>query len=160
ASLAGAPRLDVTHVHGVLARRRGLGEEGLGLTPRPREFFDQVAARIGERGLGQAEVVARVADVLWSRSQLAPSRARPGVRGSALCSGPTGVGKTEVARATADALHKGDRFIRIDASALREQHEIARLVGAPPGYVGHGMGGELTNAIREKGYGVVCIDEI
>ncbi|WP_122670903.1 AAA family ATPase, partial [Pseudomonas viridiflava] len=75
--------------------------------------------------------------------------------------GPSGVGKTETALALADLLYGGDRFITtINMSEFQEKHTVSRLIGAPPGYVGYGEGGMLTEAVRQKPYSVVLLDEV
>jgi ATP-dependent Clp protease ATP-binding subunit ClpB len=111
------------------------------------------------RVIGQDEAVSAVAEaVLRSRSGLADPN-RP--IGSFIFLGPTGVGKTELARALAEYLFDDERaLIRIDMSEYQEKHTVARLLGAPPGYVGFEEGGQLTEAVRRKPYSVVLFDEI
>jgi len=115
--------------------------------------------RIGERVVGQEDAVCAVA--------AAVRRARAGLKdpnrpiGSFLFLGPTGVGKTEVARALAEFLFDDERaMIRIDMSEYMEKHSVARMIGAPPGYVGHDEGGQLTEAVRRRPYSVILFDEI
>ena len=115
--------------------------------------------RLGERIFGQANALARVAQTL--------KRARVGVNdpkrplGVFLFLGPTGVGKTETAKALADELFADEsKMVRLDMSEFMEQHQIARLIGAPPGYVGFGDGGQLTDAVRRQPFSVVLLDEI
>ncbi len=115
--------------------------------------------RIGERVVGQDEAVSAVA--------AAVRRARAGLKdpnrpiGSFLFLGPTGVGKTEVARALADFLFDNERaMVRIDMSEYMEKHSVARMIGAPPGYVGYDEGGQLTEAVRRRPYSVLLLDEI
>ena len=112
-----------------------------------------------ERVIGQHEAVGLVADAVI--------RARAGIKdprrpiGSFLFLGPTGVGKTELARTLAQALFDSeDNVVRIDMSEYMEKHTVSRLVGAPPGYVGYEEGGQLTEAVRRKPYAVVLFDEI
>jgi len=114
---------------------------------------------IGERVIGQAEAVREVSDAV--------RRARAGISdpnrptGSFLFLGPTGVGKTELAKALAEFLFDDERaMIRIDMSEYSEKHSVARLVGAPPGYVGYEQGGQLTEAVRRRPYSVVLLDEV
>ena len=114
---------------------------------------------IGHRVVGQAEAVQAVSDAV--------RRARAGVAdpnrptGSFLFLGPTGVGKTELAKALADFLFDDERaMVRIDMSEYSEKHSVARLVGAPPGYVGYDAGGQLTEAVRRRPYTVVLFDEV
>jgi ATP-dependent Clp protease ATP-binding subunit ClpB len=111
------------------------------------------------RVIGQNEAVDAVAEaVLRNRSGLADPN-RP--IGSFIFLGPTGVGKTELARALAEYLFDEERaLIRIDMSEYQEKHTVARLIGAPPGYVGYDEGGQLTEAIRRRPYSVVLFDEI
>ena len=114
---------------------------------------------IGKRLIGQRAAVAAVADaVRRSRAGVAdPDRPT----GSFLFLGPTGVGKTELAKALADFLFDDERaMVRIDMSEYSEKHAVARLVGAPPGYVGYEEGGQLTEAVRRRPYSVVLLDEV
>ncbi len=112
-----------------------------------------------ERVIGQEEAVQAVADaVLRSRSGLKDPN-RP--VGSFIFLGPTGVGKTELSKALAEALFDDEKsMIRLDMSEYMEKHSVARLVGAPPGYVGYEEGGQLTEAVRRKPYSVILFDEI
>ncbi|WP_436697828.1 ATP-dependent chaperone ClpB [Nocardioides sp. BYT-33-1] len=114
---------------------------------------------IGARLIGQADAVRAVSDAV--------RRARAGISdpnrptGSFLFLGPTGVGKTELAKSLADFLFDDDRaIVRIDMSEYAEKHSVARLVGAPPGYVGYDQGGQLTEAVRRRPYSVVLLDEV
>ena len=114
---------------------------------------------IGARLIGQAEAVRAVSDAV--------RRARAGVAdpdrptGSFLFLGPTGVGKTELAKSLADFLFDDERaMVRIDMSEYSERHAVARLIGAPPGYVGYEEGGQLTEAVRRRPYSVVLLDEV
>ncbi len=114
---------------------------------------------LGQRLIGQRKAVASVSDAV--------RRARAGIAdpdrptGSFLFLGPTGVGKTELAKALADFLFDDERaMVRIDMSEYSEKHAVARLVGAPPGYVGYEEGGQLTEAVRRRPYSVVLLDEV
>ena len=114
---------------------------------------------IGARLIGQAEAVRSVSDaVRRSRAGLAdPDRPT----GSFLFLGPTGVGKTELAKSLADFLFDDERaMVRIDMSEYAERHAVARLIGAPPGYIGYEEGGQLTEAVRRRPYSVVLLDEV
>ncbi|MFG3202148.1 ATP-dependent chaperone ClpB [Streptomyces sp. NPDC048192] len=114
---------------------------------------------IGKRLIGQTEAVRAVSDaVRRSRAGIAdPDRPT----GSFLFLGPTGVGKTELAKALADFLFDDERaMVRIDMSEYSEKHSVARLVGAPPGYVGYEEGGQLTEAVRRRPYSVILLDEV
>ena len=112
-----------------------------------------------KRVIGQNEAVEKVADaILRSRAGIKDPR-RP--IGSFLFLGPTGVGKTELAKALAEALFDDEHsLIRIDMSEYMEKHAVARLIGAPPGYVGYEEGGQLTEAVRRKPYAVILFDEV
>ncbi|MEP6768174.1 MAG: ATP-dependent chaperone ClpB [Acidobacteriota bacterium] len=115
--------------------------------------------RIGQRVIGQREAVTAVSDaVRRSRAGLSDPR-RP--IGSFIFVGPTGVGKTELARALAEFLFDDEHaMVRLDMSEYMEKHSVARMIGAPPGYVGYEEGGRLTEAIRRRPYSVVLFDEI
>ncbi len=123
------------------------------------ERLAHLAERLHERVVGQDEAVQAVADaILRSRSGLSDPN-RPA--GSFLFLGPTGVGKTELAKALAEQLFDNESaLIRIDMSEYMEKHAVARLIGAPPGYVGYEEGGQLTEAVRRKPYSVILLDEI
>jgi ATP-dependent Clp protease ATP-binding subunit ClpB len=118
-----------------------------------------LAEILHRRVVGQNQAVRAVADaVLRSRAGVSDPN-RP--IGSFLFLGPTGVGKTELARALAEALFDDERsMVRIDMSEYQERHTVARLLGAPPGYVGYEEGGQLTEAVRRRPYAVVLFDEI
>ncbi|MBI2845689.1 MAG: AAA family ATPase [Chloroflexi bacterium] len=115
--------------------------------------------RLHQRIVGQEEAVAAVSDALRrSRSGLKDPK-RP--IGSFIFLGPTGVGKTELAKALAEFLFDDEEAtVRIDMSEYQERHTVSRLIGAPPGYVGYGEGGQLTEAVRRRPYQVVLFDEI
>jgi ATP-dependent Clp protease ATP-binding subunit ClpB len=116
-------------------------------------------AELGKRLIGQKEAVKAVSDaVRRSRAGISDPN-RP--TGSFLFLGPTGVGKTELARALAEFMFDSqDAMVRIDMSEYMEKHSVARLVGAPPGYVGYEEGGQLTESVRRRPYSVVLLDEI
>ncbi|MFG3476027.1 ATP-dependent chaperone ClpB [Streptomyces sp. NPDC047980] len=124
-----------------------------------REKLLRLDEILGERVVGQDEAVKLVTDAII--------RARSGIRdprrpiGSFVFLGPTGVGKTELAKALAAALFDSEEsLVRLDMSEYQERHTVSRLVGAPPGYVGYEEGGQLTEAVRRKPYSVVLFDEI
>ncbi|PUB23865.1 ATP-dependent Clp protease ATP-binding subunit ClpB [Promicromonospora sp. AC04] len=114
---------------------------------------------IGARLIGQQTAVAAVSDAVRRTRAGVSDPDRP--TGSFLFLGPTGVGKTELAKALADFLFDDERaMVRIDMSEYGEKHSVARLVGAPPGYVGYEEGGQLTEAVRRRPYSVVLLDEV
>ena len=124
-----------------------------------RQKLLDMAKYIGKRVVGQKEAVDKVVDaILRSRAGLSDPN-RP--YGSFLFLGPTGVGKTELTKALAEFLFDTeDAMIRIDMSEFMEKHSVARLIGAPPGYVGYEEGGYVTEAVRRKPYSVILLDEV
>ncbi len=114
---------------------------------------------LGRRLIGQREAVEAVSDAVRRTRAGIADPDRP--TGSFLFLGPTGVGKTELAKALADFLFDDERaMVRIDMSEYGEKHSVARLVGAPPGYVGYEEGGQLTEAVRRRPYSVILLDEV
>ena len=146
-----------TEVAGVIAARTGIpvGE----LVAGELERLQELEADLHQRVIGQDEAVGIVADTIRrARVGLAESD-RP--LGSFLFLGPTGVGKTELVKALSERLFASERaLVRIDMSEYREPHTVARLIGSPPGYVGYGDGGQLTEPVRRRPYSVVLLDEI
>lgn len=124
-----------------------------------REKLLAMEAELGRRVVGQAEAIKAVSDAIRrSRAGLADPR-RP--NGSFLFLGPTGVGKTELCKALATFLFDTEEaMIRIDMSEFMEKHSVARLIGAPPGYVGYEEGGYLTESVRRRPYSVILLDEV
>jgi ATP-dependent Clp protease ATP-binding subunit ClpB len=124
-----------------------------------KEKLLEMEQQIGGRVIGQSEAVSAVSNAIRrSRAGLSDPN-RP--NGSFLFLGPTGVGKTELTKALANFLFDTeDAIVRIDMSEFMEQHSVARLIGAPPGYVGYEEGGYLTEAVRRKPYSVVLLDEV
>ncbi|MFO7630101.1 MAG: AAA family ATPase [Prochlorococcaceae cyanobacterium] len=141
----------------VVARATGIPVQRL--LAGERQKLLELEAQLGERVVGQPEAVAAVAAAI--------RRARAGMQaptrpvGSFLFLGPTGVGKTELAKALAAALFDDDdALVRLDMSEYMERNAVARLVGAPPGYVGYEEGGQLTEAVRRRPYAVLLLDEV
>ena len=140
----------VAHWTGIPVSKMLLGE---------REKLLAMEDRLHESVIGQTEAVSAVADAIRrSRAGLSDPN-RPS--GSFLFLGPTGVGKTELSKALASFLFDTqDSMVRIDMSEFMEKHSVARLIGAPPGYVGYEEGGYLTEAVRRKPYSVILLDEV
>jgi ATP-dependent Clp protease ATP-binding subunit ClpC len=129
------------------------------LTTEERERLVRMEERLHKRVIGQDEAVKAVSDAV----RLARAGLREGRRPIAtfLFLGPTGVGKTELAKALAETVFgEEDAMIRLDMSEYMERHAVARLIGAPPGYVGYEEGGQLTERVRRRPYSVVLLDEI
>jgi ATP-dependent Clp protease ATP-binding subunit ClpC len=156
-AVTGQPVVDEAAVAAVVAARTGIpvGELVAGELQRLLELEDDLHRRV----VGQDEAVEKVADTI--------RRARVGLSepdrplGSFLFLGPTGVGKTELVKALSERLFATeDALIRIDMSEYREPHTVARLIGSPPGYVGYGDGGQLTEPVRRRPYSVILLDEI
>eukprot|EP00268_Persea_americana_P036370 TRINITY_DN3584_c0_g1_i1.p1 TRINITY_DN3584_c0_g1~~TRINITY_DN3584_c0_g1_i1.p1 ORF type:complete len:909 (-),score=270.12 TRINITY_DN3584_c0_g1_i1:261-2987(-) len=141
----------------VVGRWTGIPVTRLGQNEKERLMG--LAERLHKRVVGQNQAVNAVAEaVLRSRAGLGRPQ-QP--TGSFLFLGPTGVGKTELAKALAEQLFDDENLlVRIDMSEYMEQHSVARLIGAPPGYVGHEDGGQLTEAVRRRPYSVVLFDEV
>ncbi|MFF0794018.1 ATP-dependent Clp protease ATP-binding subunit [Streptomyces spiralis] len=152
-------QLEVTaeSVAEVVSRQTGIPVSSL--TQEEKERLLGLEEHLHRRVVGQEEAVGVVAEaVLRSRAGLA-SPNRP--IGSFMFLGPTGVGKTELARALAEALFGSeDRMIRLDMSEYQERHTVSRLVGAPPGYVGHEEAGQLTEVVRRHPYSLLLLDEV
>ncbi|MAT38243.1 MAG: ATP-dependent chaperone ClpB [Ectothiorhodospiraceae bacterium] len=164
-------RLDEIHEHGTLLKEEVTEDDIADIVSRwtgipvsrmlesEREKILKMPERLRQRVVGQDEAVDAVSEaVLRSRAGLSDER-RP--LGSFIFLGPTGVGKTELARALAEFLFDDENaVIRLDMSEYMEQFNVSRLIGAPPGYVGYDEGGQLTEAVRRRPYSVVLLDEI
>jgi ATP-dependent Clp protease ATP-binding subunit ClpC len=125
---------------------------------KDQQRFMEMEAELGKRVIGHEHVITRVAHTI-RRNYAGFSTHRP--MGSFLLLGPSGVGKTELAKALADFLYGTEKaLVRLDMSEFNEPHTVARLTGAPPGYVGHDEGGQLTEALRRRPHCVVLLDEI
>jgi ATP-dependent Clp protease ATP-binding subunit ClpB len=146
------------HITEIISRWTGIPANKLSQSERERLL--QLSDRLKERVVGQDEAVDEITDCIL-RSKAGLSR-RNQPDGAFLFVGPTGVGKTEISKALFSELYDGDerQIIRIDMSEYTEEHSVARLIGAPPGYVGHEEGGQLTEAVRRKPYTVVLFDEV
>jgi ATP-dependent Clp protease ATP-binding subunit ClpB len=149
--------VDEDDVGAVVARWTGIPVDRL--LEGETEKLIHMEARLHQRVVGQDEAIEAVANAL--------RRARTGLQdpnrpiGSFVFLGPTGVGKTELARALAEFMFDDERaMVRLDMSEYQERHTVARLIGAPPGYVGYEEGGQLTEAVRRRPYSVILLDEI
>jgi ATP-dependent Clp protease ATP-binding subunit ClpC len=146
-------REDIAHI---VAEMAGLPPDRL--TQADRSRFLEIERHLGQAIIGHKHVIDAVAEVL--RRNYAGFRSKRPI-GSLLFLGPTGVGKTELVKALADFLfHDRDAIVRLDMSEFMEAHAVSRMIGAPPGYVGHDHGGQLTEAVRRRPYQVVLLDEI
>ncbi|RMG19600.1 MAG: ATP-dependent Clp protease ATP-binding subunit, partial [Deltaproteobacteria bacterium] len=140
----------------VVSRLAGVPEERLLMTDRER--FLRMEEKVSERIVGHEEIVAATARVV-RRNYAGFASHRP--MGSFLFLGPTGVGKTELAKALAEFLFGSrDALLRVDMSEFGEANTVSRLLGAPPGYVGYGEGGQLTEPVRRRPFAVVLLDEV
>jgi ATP-dependent Clp protease ATP-binding subunit ClpC len=154
---SGSAEVQSAHIAEVVSKLTGIPVTEL--TTEERERLIKLEQRLHERVIGQDEAVHAVSDAV----RLARAGLREGRRPVAtfLFLGPTGVGKTELAKALAEAVYGDeDAMIRLDMSEYMERHTVARLIGAPPGYVGYEEGGQLTERVRRRPYSVVLLDEI
>jgi ATP-dependent Clp protease ATP-binding subunit ClpC len=151
------PEVGAADVAEVVARSTGIPVAQL--TEVERHRLLHLEEQLRQRVVGQDEAVEAVADAIRASRAGLHHPERP--VGSFLFLGPTGVGKTELARALAQALFGSEqRLVRIDMSEFQDRHTVSRLIGAPPGYVGHEEAGQLTDAVRRTPYTVVLLDEI
>ncbi|MBR5932239.1 MAG: ATP-dependent chaperone ClpB [Lachnospiraceae bacterium] len=141
----------------IISRWTGIPVSKLNETERAKILH--LSEILHKRVVGQDEAVEKIVDAIWRSKAGIKEPGRP--IGSFLFLGPTGVGKTELAKALAEALFDDEgNIIRIDMSEYMEKHSVSRLIGAPPGYVGYDEGGQLTEAVRRKPYSVVLFDEV
>ena len=153
----GTPTLEPEQLAEVVARASGVPAQRI--TEHQRRKLDLLEHRLAEAVVGQPQAVAAVAGAIRRACTGLRDTARP--MGAFLFLGPTGVGKTHLARALASQWFGSEKaLLRFDMSEYMEAHAAAKLIGAPPGYVGHGEGGQLTEAVRRRPYSVVLFDEI
>lgn len=152
---AGLDVVDVDAVARVVASETHVPLERLRI--KDGERLLRLEGELAERVVGQKASLARISDAL--RKSAAGFRGKRPL-GTFLFLGPTGVGKTETAKAISDVLFGGTLMTRFDMSEMSESHAVARLFGAPPGYVGHESGGQLTEAVRRRPYQLILLDEI
>ena len=152
----GGRHVECEHVAEVVSELAGVPEERL--LESDAERLLRLEELLGNRIVGHANALERISHVL--RRNASGFRSRRPI-GTFLLLGPTGVGKTETAKAIAECLfHSADAMTRLDLSEYAESHAISRLVGAPPGYVGYDAGGQLTESVRRRPYQVILLDEI
>jgi len=149
--------VDGEAIAGVVSRWTGIPATRLMETERDKLLH--MEDRVGRRVIGQDHAVAAIAEAVRRARAGLQETSRP--LGSFLLLGPTGVGKTETARALAEFLFDDETaMVRLDMSEYMEKHSIARMIGAPPGYIGHDEGGALTEAVRRKPHSVILLDEV
>ncbi len=152
----GKSRVDVPAIAAVVSESSGVSVERLLM--RDGERLLQLESLLGERVIGHHDVIAKIAQALRKSAAGLGGRGRP--LGTFLLLGPTGVGKTETAKAVSEVFFPGSEMTRLDMSEFSESHTVARLLGAPPGYVGHDAGGQLTESVRKRPYQLVLLDEV
>ncbi|MCZ8520322.1 MULTISPECIES: ATP-dependent Clp protease ATP-binding subunit [Paenibacillus] len=147
----------VEHIHAIIERKTGIPVGKLQLDEQAK--LKDLAQRLGAKVIGQPEAVSQVARaVRRSRAGLAPKN-KP--IASFLFVGPTGVGKTELSKALAEEMFgHAEAMIRLDMSEYMEKHSVSKLIGSPPGYVGHEEAGQLTERVRRNPYSILLLDEI
>ncbi len=152
-----SPQVTVSDVEAVVSAWTGIPVEKI--TEAEAERLVRLEEELHQRIINQEEAVSAVSEAIRRNRAGLKDPKRP--QGSFLFLGPTGVGKTELTRALAETLFGSeDAMIRLDMSEYMEKHSVARMIGSPPGYVGHEEGGQLTESVRRKPYSVILLDEI
>ncbi|KKI93916.1 Clp protease ClpX [Bacillus sp. SA1-12] len=151
------PTVDVEDIQGIIEKKTGIPVGKLQENEQAK--MKHLEKRLSEKVIGQAEAVKKVAKAIRrSRAGLKP-KTRP--IGSFLFVGPTGVGKTELTKTLAEELFGSkDAMIRLDMSEYMEKHSVSKIIGSPPGYVGHDEAGQLTEKVRRNPYSIILLDEI
>ena len=145
------------HIASIISRHTGIPEEKI--LKKSQSLILELEKNIAKRVFGQDQAIHEICETLKTSYAGLTSNNKP--LGSFLLLGPTGVGKTETARAIAENLFETeDNMFRIDMSEYSGKHEISKLIGAPPGYVGYEQGGTLTQAVKRRPYSVILFDEI
>ncbi len=157
AKASGSSEVRAQHIAEIIAKITGIPVNEL--TAEEREKLLQLEKRLHERLIGQTEAVEAVSNAVRLARVGLSSASRPVA--TFLFLGPSGVGKTELTKALAEVMYGNeDAMVRIDMSEYGEKHSVARLIGAPPGYVGYDEGGQLTERVRRKPYSIILLDEI
>jgi len=157
--LIASPELTQDHLHAVVSAWTGIPKERIGVSGNLRFDAEALREELRRRIFGQDAAIDALVSALERRLSL-PEREGSRPIWNGVLAGPSGVGKTETARALAEYFFGDARaVIQIDCSELDQEHHLDRLVGSPPGYVGHGQGGQLTNALRRRRHCVILFDE-
>ncbi len=157
ASATDRPVVDVSHIQEIIEEKTGIPVGKL--QTEEQQKMKHLEENMNQKVIGQAEAVKRVAKAIRRSRAGLKSKHRP--IGSFLFVGPTGVGKTELSKTLADELFGSkDAMIRLDMSEYMEKHSISKLIGSPPGYVGHEEAGQLTEKVRRNPYSIILLDEI
>ncbi|OGR98809.1 MAG: hypothetical protein A2V88_05915, partial [Elusimicrobia bacterium RBG_16_66_12] len=155
----GKGQVTVDVVKRVIAQKTGIGSGQLNMGEEDAARFNEMEKSVGERVVNQQPALTAIANAIRRNKAGLSNPSRP--MGKFLLTGPTGVGKTYLAKELARFLFKDpEAMIRMDMSEYMEEHTAQRLTGSPPGYVGYGEGGQLTEAVRKKPYSVILFDEV